>query len=155
MSSGDRLTRRIPSPAIARRVSDMMFKAWAKALHRSSELPITVRGARTATSELKFTVWRGEKAQQNSFLRCKLARSSYYCGDAQPQGASHYPIGDENIRLVRLRVVSIRRPNDLFSVSTEHRKTIEGRSSRHLLESGSVGIDKEEIEVAQLWIGVM
>src|SRR2546423_11009187 len=72
MSSGDRLTRRIPYPAIARRVSDMMFKAWAKALHRSSELPITVRGARTATSELKFTVWRGEKVQQNSFCGANL-----------------------------------------------------------------------------------
>src|SRR4051812_33146923 len=50
------------------------------------------------------------------------------------------PIRDENVRLARFRIKTIRRPHDLMSVRTELRETVEVRVSGDLLEPGAVRV---------------
>src|SRR5205085_11160164 len=48
------------------------------------------------------------------------------------------PFGDEEVRFTRLRVVSVRSPNELSAVRAEHRKAVEFRIRRDLLESCAI-----------------
>ncbi len=68
---------------------------------------------------------------------------------------SVHPIGDENVRLVRIGVVTVRSPDDFLAVAAEHGKSVEGRCRRHLLESCPVGIDQKQIEIAKPRISVV
>src|SRR2546423_2913433 len=65
------------------------------------------------------------------------------------------PVGDEEVRLVRIGIVAVRRPNDAMAIGTEHRKAIEGVRGGHLLEAGSVRIDQEKVEIPELGIRMM
>src|SRR6266513_4315251 len=102
------------------------------------------RKSAAPTSALKL---RGESMKKTHFCGVIL-RGGLLCGDAQQQSSSHHPVCDENIGLVRVRVVSVRCPDDLLSIGAEHRKTVESGRRCHLLETGSIGINQEKIEVS-------
>ena len=70
-------------------------------------------------------------------------------------GSSVDPISYEDVRLVRVRIVTVRGPDDLLAVRAEHRESIKSGRRRHLLERGAIRLDQKEIEVAELGIGVM
>src|SRR5437763_777715 len=65
------------------------------------------------------------------------------------------PVGDEEVCLVRIGIVAVRRPNDAVAIGTEHRKAVEGVRGRHLLEAGSVRIDQKKVEIPELGVGMM
>jgi hypothetical protein len=75
--------------------------------------------------------------------------------EATEVSPSVHPIGDENVRLVRIGIVAVRSPDDLFAIRAEHRESIERGCRRHLLEPGPVRIDQKEIEIAEPGIGVV
>src|SRR6267378_864181 len=65
------------------------------------------------------------------------------------------PIRHEYVRLVRIGIVPIGSPNELLAIRAEHRESVERRRGGHLLEPRPIGTDQKQVEVAQLWIGVM
>src|SRR2546423_2564408 len=66
-----------------------------------------------------------------------------------------YPVRDEEVRLVRVGVVPIGWPHQSMAVGTEHRKAVKGWRRSYLFQPRPIRICKEQIEVAELWIGVM
>src|SRR3954468_20353720 len=66
-----------------------------------------------------------------------------------------HPVRHEDVRFMRVCIVAVGCPNQLPSVSAEHRESIEGGRGGHLLETGTVGVYEKQIEISELRIGVM
>src|SRR5690348_1875760 len=68
---------------------------------------------------------------------------------------SGFPIGNINVQLPDRCATSIRRPNELLSVRTEHGKAVELGVRGDLLESGTIDVHQVEIEVSAMGIPVI
>ena len=53
------------------------------------------------------------------------------------------PIGNEDVCIALLRVVSVRAEDEMFSIASEHRESIERLVESYLLESRSVDVDQK------------
>ena len=61
------------------------------------------------------------------------------------------PVRYEDVRFARLVRMSVRCPYELCPIGTEHRESIERLVERELLETGTVGVYKVEIEISASW----
>ena len=77
------------------------------------------------------------------------------CSGLSPRNKVAYlvdPIGNKDIRFALDLALSVRREDQVRSIGGEHGKAIEGFVERDPLETGSVLVDDEEIEVSALGI---
>ena len=75
------------------------------------------------------------------------------CSGLSPRNKVAYlvdPIGNKDIRFALDLALSVRREDQVRSIGGEHGKAIEGFVERAPLETGSVLVDDEEIEVSAL-----
>src|SRR5687767_12586131 len=89
-------------------------------------------------------------------LRPKAARIAIsIMPSIDPPSVLVLPVRDEYVRLARPRVQAVGRPHQLPPVEAELWEPIEIVVCRHLLETGAVGVDEEEIEIAAAWVLVV
>src|SRR5207247_9157792 len=65
------------------------------------------------------------------------------------------PGSNEDVGLALNVPVAVRGPHEAFAVGRGHRKGVEFRARRDLLEPGAIEIDEIQIEVARAWVLVV
>src|SRR5262245_64855627 len=65
------------------------------------------------------------------------------------------PVRHEDVRLPRMRAVTVRREDEVLAVPRKEREAVEGLVEGHPLETRSVVLDHVEIEIASLGVGLV